>query len=77
MSYGYVEINPVHEYTLKEQVLTKRFFKELKLVQEDDPIFYTIVKQNSSADFIVALQFIFSKGKYSFGHIISAYSYAA
>ena len=69
--------NPVHEYTLKERLLATRLFKEIKLVQEDYPIFYHIVKQNPSADFIVALQFIFSEGKYSSGCIISAYGYAA
>ena len=41
------------------------------------PVLYNIVKQNPSADFIVALQFTFSEGKYSFGHIISAYGYTA
>ena len=69
--------NPVHEYTVKERLIAKRLFKESKLAQEDIPIFYTIVKQNPSADFIVALQFIFSEGKYSFGRITSAYGYTA
>ena len=69
--------NPVHEYTVKERLIAKRLFKKSKLAQEDIPIFYNIVKQNSSADFIVALQFIFSEGKYSFERIISAYGYAA
>ena len=69
--------NPVHEYTVKERLIAKRLFKEIKLAQEDDPIFYNIVKQNPSADFVVALQFIFSEGKYSFGRIISAYGYTA
>ena len=69
--------NPVHEYTSKERVISKRLFKEIKLAQEDIPIFYNIVKQNPSTYFIVALQFIFSEGKYSFGRIVSAYGYAA
>ena len=69
--------NPVHEYTVKERLIAKRLFKEIKLAQEDIPIFYNIVKQNPSADFIVALQFIFSEGKYSFERIISAYGYTA
>ena len=55
--------NPVHEYTVKERLIAKRLFKEIKLAQEDIPIFYNIVKQNPSADFIVALQCIFSEGK--------------
>ena len=50
--------NLVHEYTLKERLIAKRLFKESTLAQEDDPIFYNIVKQNPTADFIVALQFI-------------------
>ena len=69
--------NPVHEYTVKERLIAKRLFKEIKLAQEDIPIFYNIVKQNPSTDFVVALQFILSEGKYSFGRIISAYGYTA
>ena len=69
--------NPVQEYTLKERLITKRLFKEIKLAQEDYPIFYHIVKQNPSADFTVALQFIFREGKISFGRSVSAYRYAA
>ena len=69
--------NPVHDYTVKERLLAKRHFKEITLAQEDIPIFYNIVKQNPSTDFVVALQFIVSEGKYSFRRIISAYGYAA
>ena len=47
--------NPVQEHTLKERLITKRLFKEIKLAQEDYPIFYHIVKQNPSPDFTVAL----------------------
>ena len=57
--------NPIHEYTLKERLIAKRLFKEIKLAQEEYPIFYNSIKQNPSADLIVALQFIFREGKYS------------
>ena len=49
--------NPVHEYTVKERIIAKRLFKEIKLAQEDIPIFYNIVKQNPSTDFVVALHY--------------------
>ena len=39
-------------------------------------MFYNIVKQNPEADFIVALQFIFSEG-ITFARIVAAYVYAA
>ena len=69
--------NSVCRYTLKEQVITKRIFREIKTIQEVDPIFYNIVKQNPDTDLVVALQFIFSEGKITFGRIVAAYGFTA
>ena len=55
--------NSLCEYTLNEQLITKRMFREIKSIQESDPVFYNIVRQNSKADFVEALRFIFSDGK--------------
>ena len=64
--------NSVCEYTLKDQLIFKRLFREINHIQELDPIFYNIVKHNPEADFIVALQFIFSEGKITFASIVAA-----
>ena len=67
--------NSLCEYTLNERLITKRMFRDIISIQENDPIFYNIVRQKTKADVIEVLQFIFSDGTITFGRIIAAYGF--